>query len=294
MDLNDIVVFTRVVQTGSFTAASHALDMTKSSVSRKVSELEDRVGARLLQRSTRKLGLTDIGRAYYQHCARIVSEMEEADLAVSRMQESPRGLLRVSVPLAFGKLGNILSELLKKNPELQLEIVATDRRVDLIEEGFDLALRAGPLEDSTLIARQIGAVKRPLVAAPSYLKKHGAPKTPADLEKHACLVFSAAQWTLRTPGKSVTVNPPSRLVVNDFDILREAAKSGLGIASVPEHLVRDDLSRKRLRRILSAWCTAETPLYAVYPSARHLSPKVNSFIEAISKNFATIFSRSDP
>ena len=290
MDLNDIVVFTRVVQTGSFTAASHALDMTKSSVSRKVSELEDRVGARLLQRSTRKLGLTDIGRAYYDHCARIVSELEEADLAVSRMQQEPRGLLRVTVPLAFGQLGKILSELLKRHPELQLEVVATDRRVDLIEEGFDVALRAGTLEDSTLIARPIGAIKRPLVAAPSYLRKNGIPKTPADLEKHECLQFSAAQWTLKAPNKSVTVSTPSRLVVNDFDILHQAALTGLGIASLPEHLVEDDLAKKRLKRVLSAWCTADTPMHAVYPSARHLSPKVSRFLDAISKNFATIFS----
>ncbi|MDB4968823.1 MAG: Transcriptional regulator, LysR family [Myxococcales bacterium] len=296
MDLNDILVFTRVVQSGSFTAAARALDLTKSSISRKVSELEDRLGARLLQRTTRKLSLTDVGRAYYENCARIVAELEEADLAVGRMQSSARGVLRITVPLAFGAFGAIVAEFSKRYPEVQVEIVATDRQVDLVEEGFDLAIRAGALADSTLIARPLGQVRRLLVASPAYLKKSGQPKAPADLEKHACLVFAAApspaRWTLRRDGKSVKVSTPARLVVNDFELLREAARSGLGIATLPEYLCKEDFARGRLRAVLPAWCTEETPIHAVYPTTRHLSPKVIAFVDVVRARFSLLTRRA--
>ena len=153
MDLNELLVFTRVVQSGSFTAAAKQLDMPKSSVSRKVSELKDRIGARLLQRTTRQLGLTDAGRIYFEYSARIVAQIEEADQAVNRMQSTPRGLLRVTAPLSFAMLGPIVAEFLERYGDVQVELMCTDRAVDLIEEGFDLAIRAGKLEDSTLVAR---------------------------------------------------------------------------------------------------------------------------------------------
>jgi DNA-binding transcriptional LysR family regulator len=294
MDLNEILVFTRVVQSGSFTAAAQQLGLTKSSVSRKVSELEDRIGARLLQRTTRKLSLTDVGRAYYEHCARIVAEVEEADLAVSRMQATPRGLLRVTVPLAFGLLGSVVAEFLKRYPEVRVEIVATDRQVNLVEEGFDLAVRTGALADSTLIARPLGSVRRMLVASPAYLKRHGHPRAPEDLRQHECLVFAAspapANWTLKWQGKAVDVTAPARLAVNDFDLLREAARSGLGIASLPEFLCTEDIARGRLRAVLPKWCTEETPVHALYPSSRHLTPKVITFVELVRERFSA-FSR---
>jgi DNA-binding transcriptional LysR family regulator len=282
MDLNDILVFTRVVQSGSFTAAARALGTTKSSVSRKVSELEDRLGARLLQRTTRKLSLTDVGQAYYDDCARIIGELEEADLAVGRMQAAPRGTLRISVPLAFSFVGAAVTDFLQRNAEVRVEIVATDRRVDLVDEGFDLAIRAGTLADSSLIARPLGRSRRLLAASPRYLSR-GAPRAPMDLEKHACLAFAAApspvRWTLRAEDKSVTVRAPARLAANDFEILREAARAGLGIATLPEHLCVDDFAHGRLRPVLPRWCTEETPIHAVYASARHLSPKVIAFID---------------
>jgi DNA-binding transcriptional LysR family regulator len=291
-DLNDVLVFTRVVQSGSFTGAARALDTTKSSVSRKVTELEDRLGARLLQRTTRKLSLTDVGRAYYESCARIIAELEAADLAVGRTQSAPRGLLRVTVPLSFSLFGGIVAEFLARHPDVQVEIVATDRQVDLVEEGFDLAIRAGVLADSTLIARPLGSIRRLLVAAPGYLKQHGQPKVPADLEKHACLVFAAApapvQWTLRSQGRAVKVAAHARLAGNDFELLREAARTGLGIASLPEYLCTDDFARGRLRPVLGKWCTDVTPVHAVYPTTRHLSPKVITFVELVRSWFSVL------
>jgi DNA-binding transcriptional LysR family regulator len=287
MDLNEIMVFARVVQAGSFSGAARLLDMPKSTVSRKVSELEDRVGARLIHRTTRKLGLTDAGRIYYQHGARIVAEMEEADEAVGRMQAAPRGLLRVTAPLGFDMLGPIVAELLRHNPEVQVELVCTDRRVDLVEEGFDVAIRAGALGDSSLVARSLGVLKRVLVAAPGYCKRRGTPRQPADLARHACLVFGAGVapdvWTLKAGTDEAVVRVVPRLTVNDFEIMHDAARAALGIAAMPEFLCADDLAAGRLRRVLPEWSSADAPLHALYPTARHLSPKVAAFIDLLRR-----------
>jgi DNA-binding transcriptional LysR family regulator len=283
MDLNEIIVFAKVVQTGSFTGASRELEMPKSTVSRKVSELEERLGARLLQRTTRKLSLTDVGQTFYRHAARVVAELEEAELAVGRMQEAPRGLLRVTVPLNFGYLGSIVASFLKGYPEVDVELVCADRIVDLVDEGFDLALRAGPLADSTLIARSLGRLESFAVASPAFLAKNGTPKRPQDLARFDCVVFGAGPdrttWRLHRGGKTTAVQVDARLVVNDFDILFEAALAGLGIAVLPIFRCAEALRAKKLRRVLPEWCSAETPLHAVYPSTRHLSPKVKAFVD---------------
>jgi DNA-binding transcriptional LysR family regulator len=290
MDLNELLVFTRVVQAGSFTAAARQLDMPKSSVSRKVSELEDRIGARLLQRTTRQLGLTDAGRIYFEHSARIVAQIEEADQAVNRLQATPRGLLRVTAPLSFAMLGPIVAEFLEQYPDVQVELMCTDRAVDLIEEGFDLAIRAGKLEDSTLVARHLGALKRVLVAAPGYCKRHGTPRTPADLAQHACITFGAGAtpsvWTLYDDDKPVEVRVTSRLVVNDFDMMGDAARAALGIAYMPEYVCAHDLAAGRLRHVLPRWCSAVAPVQALYPTARHLSPKVVAFLDLVRERFS--------
>ena len=285
MDLNEILVFTRVVQSGSFTAAARTLEMPKSSVSRKVAELEDRVGARLIQRTTRKLALTDAGRIYYEHGARIVAQLEEADQAVSQMQAAPRGLLRITAPLSFSSLGPVVAEFLKQHADVRIDLVCTDRRVDLVEEGFDLAVRAGPLEDSTLVVRNLGAIKWVLVAAPSYCKKHGTPRTPADLAGHACISFGAVSspsvWTLYSNGKKVEARISPRFTVNDFDMMSDSARAGIGIAWMPRSFCADDLRAGRLKQVLPDWCSAEAPVQVVYPTARHLSPKVAAFIELL-------------
>jgi DNA-binding transcriptional LysR family regulator len=286
-DLNEIVVFARVAQAGSFSAAARALDMPKSTVSRKVAELEERIGARLIQRTTRKLSLTDAGRIYFAHAARIVGEIEAAAEALGRVQTEPRGPLRVTAPLAFRMLGPIVATYLVHHHEVQVELVCTDRRVDLVEEGFDLAIRAGALDDSSLVARRLGQFKRVLVAAPGYCKQHGTPRAPADLAKHTCLTFGGgarpAEWTLFSDGKKATVRVASRLTVNDFDILRAAAHAGLGIAALPDFTCADDVEAGRLRRVLPDWHAAATPVHALYPTARHLSPKVTRFMEVLQE-----------
>ncbi|MCI0570521.1 MAG: LysR family transcriptional regulator [Myxococcaceae bacterium] len=295
MDLNELLVFARVVQGGSFTAAARGLRMPKSTVSRKVAELEERVGAQLLQRTTRKLHLTEVGRAYYEHAARIVAEAEAAEQAVSRMQAAPQGLLRVTVPLNFSILGPIAAEFLKRYPEVQLEVVCTDRNVDLLAEGFDLAVRAGPLADSTsLIARRLGSIDRVVVAAPGYIQGREAPRAPADLVKHDCLVFGAGRelnvWTLRSGSRSASVTVRARFVVNDFDMLHEAALVGSGVALLDTAACTSDIAAGRLQRLLPEWGSPGTPVHAVYPSARHLPPKVTAFLDFLRKRWKTAFS----
>lgn len=284
-DLNEMLIFTRVVQSGSFTAAAQLLDMPKSSVSRKISDLEDRLGARLLQRTTRKLGLTDVGRIYYDRCARIVGEIEEADQAVGNMQAAPCGPLRITAPLSFSLLGPIVGEYLKRYPSVQVELVCTDRRVDLVNEGFDLAIRAGQLDDSSLVARHLGAIERVVIASPAYLKQHGSPRQPTDLQQRACIAFGAISahslWTLNNGDKQVEVRITPRLTVNDLELVCEAARAGIGIALIPRFICTDDLRTGKLKQILRDWRSNTTPLHAVYPTTRHLSPKVLSFVELL-------------
>lgn len=283
MDLNEMLIFTRVVQAQSFTAGARRLGMPKSSVSRKVASLEDRLGARLLQRTTRKLVLTDVGRIYYERCARIIGEIEEADQAASSMQEAPCGTLRVTAPLAFTMLGPIVAEFLMLYPNVQVELVCTDRLVSLIDEGFDVAIRAGQLADSSLLARSLGAIERVLVASPEYLKQKGIPVAPMELASHTCITFGARTvpsiWALYAADRQAEVRVSPRLAVNDLELMREAACSGIGIAWMPKYICAKELRSGRLHQILPDWCSAAVPVHAIYPSARHLSPKVLAFVE---------------
>jgi len=283
MDLNEMLVFARVVQAGSFTTAAAELGMPKSTVSRKVSELEERLKSRLLQRTTRTLSLTDVGRTYYDYCARIVAEIEDAERAVSRLQETPRGLLRVTAPVNFAFLGTIVSDYLKRYPEVRIDLFCTTRTVDLVEERFDLGIRAGTLADSTMIARSLGSARWFLVATPGYLKKRGRPRSPEDLKKHDCLLFGAgfdgAGVRLENADGSVQVALSPRLLVTDMDVLYAVATAGLGIALLPGFRSVEELRAGRLERVLTDWNAPSTPVHVVYPSTRHLSPKVKSFVD---------------
>lgn len=289
MDLNELLVFARVVQAGSFTVAARALRMPKSTVSRKVSELEERVGAQLLQRTTRKLHLTEVGRAYYAHCERIVQEAEAAEQEVTRMQAGPHGLLRVTTPLSVSFLAPLVAGFMERYPDVQVELLCTDRAVDLVEEGMDLAVRAGKLPDSSLMARRLGDIERVVVASPAYLEAKGAPRTPADLAKHDCLLFGTALeghvWTLHAGGRSVEVKVSGRLVVNEPDMLHALTVSGSGVALMPGLHCVDDLDTGSLRRVLPDWSSAGAPVHAVYLPTRHHVPKVMAFVEHLREHW---------
>jgi DNA-binding transcriptional LysR family regulator len=283
MDLNEILVFTRVVQAGSFIAASARLGIPKSTVSRKVADLEQRLNARLLQRTTRKLSLTDAGRAYFDQCARIVSEIEDAERTVTSLQNTPRGPLRVTAGPNVAWLGPIIGEYLKRYPEVRVELVSTARAVDLVEERFDLGIRAGTLADSTLVARSLGRVRWFLVATPTYLKKHGRPRTPEDLQKHDFLFFGAGLDgvgpRLEKDGRTVQLALSPRMTASDMDLLRAVVMTGVGIGALPAFQCVEDLRAQRVLRVLPDWSAPSVPIHAVYPSTHHLSPKVKTFLD---------------
>ena len=290
MDVNEMVVFARVVQAGSFTTAAAKLGMPKSTVSRKVSELEERLKSRLLHRTTRKLSLTDAGRTYYDYCARIAAEIEDADRAVSRLQETPRGLLRVTAPVNVEFLGPIIAGFLKRYPEIRLELLCTARAVDLVEESFDVAIRAGALADSTLIARTLGSAPWHLVATPGYLKKRGRPRSPEDLKKHDCLLFGGGrnpvELRLENGDVSVQLALFARMIVSDMAILQAVAAAGLGIAILPAMRSVQELRTGRLKRVLPEWNPPSTPVHVVYPSSRHLSPIVKTFVDHLQERMS--------
>lgn len=290
MDVNEMVVFARVVQAGSFTTAAAKLGMAKSTVSRKVSELEERLKSRLLQRTTRKLSLTEAGRTYYDYCARIAAEIEDAERAVSRLQETPRGLLRVTAPVNAEFLGPIVADFLKRYPEIRLELLCTTRAVDLVEESFDVAIRAGALADSMLIARTLGNAPWHLVATPGYLKKHGRPRSPEDLKKHDCLLFGGGrnpvELRLENGDVSVQLALFARMIVSDMAILQTVANAGLGIAILPAMRSVQELRTGRLKRVLPEWNPPSTPVHVVYPSSRHLSPIVKTFLDHLQERMS--------
>ena len=283
MDLNEIMVFTRVVQAGSFVAASAELGIPKSTVSRKVAELEKRLNARLLQRTTRKLSLTDVGRTYFDQCARIVSEIEDAERMVTSLQSTPRGPLRVTAGPNSAFLAPIISDYLKRYPEVRIELVSTTRAVDLVEERFDLGIRAGTLADSTLVARLLGRVGWFLVASAAYLKKRGRPRTPEDLREHDFLFFGRGLEgvgpRLEKDGRTVQLALSPRMAGSDMEVLHTVAIAGVGIALLPAFLSVNDLRARRLERVLPDWTAPSVPVHAVYPSTRHLSPKVKTFLD---------------
>lgn len=285
--LDQIVIFLRVVEAGSLSEAARRMDVPKSTVSRKVSELEARVGGRLLQRTTRKLGLTDAGRVLYERVAPAMNEIEEAETAVAGLHGSPRGVLRIAAPVSISALGPIIAEFLVRHPHVEVEMVCSDRLVDLVEDRFDVAIRAGVLTDSTLVARSLGKAKSVLVASPAYCKRHGVPKTPADVATHACVAFGGGTaphvWSLESAGKQVDVRIRPRLTVNDMEIVREAAIAGVGIGWLPQLICAADLRKRRLVHVLVDWCSQEIPVHALYPTRRQLSPKVIAFVDLLAQ-----------
>lgn len=290
-DLERMAIFARVVEDKSFSAAARHLNLSKSLVSKQVTQLEKSVGARLLNRTTRALSLTEAGAAFYEHCARIVEELEEAKLAVGRLHSEPRGLLRISVPVAFGRLhiATVLPEFLAAYPDLKIDMVTTDRFVDLAEEGYDVVIRIADQLAPTLVARKLAPVHRKMVATPDYFSRHGVPKTPEDLERHNCLTYTYFNpqdpWRLRGPDGDISVRASGNLRVNDDDALAEAVLRGLGLALLPTFIIGKELQAGRLESVLSQYIPLERHIYAVYLANRHVSAKVRAFIDYLLKRF---------
>lgn len=288
----DLQAFVAVVETGSFTAAADRLDMAKSAVSRRVAALEERLGVQLLRRTTRVLNLTDTGTSFYAHSARILADLEEAEAAVQQEHGELRGTLRVALPLSFGvrHMCKPIAAFSKLHPKLRFDLNLNDRRIDLLEEGVDLALRIGHLGDSSLVARRLFDIHTVVCASPHYLKTHGTPQTPGELAEHACLVYSnlpdPGTWSWQDDAgeqQEVKVNVMMRASSGDF--LANAAAHGLGIVKQPSFLASESIRRGNLVPILTDYQWPVTPAYAVYPPTRHLSYRVRAFIDFLVERF---------
>lgn len=294
--LSDIAVFVRVVEAGSFTAAAEQLGLSQSAVSKCVTRLETHLGTRLLNRSTRKFSLTEAGSALHARGRRALDELEQAELEVARLQTEPRGVLRVNAPMSFGilHLAPALAKFLNHYPALTVDLQLDDRIVDLVEEGFDCAIRIKALTDSALVARKLAPCRMAVCASPDYLKRRGTPTTPDALRDHACLVYTYRddpnEWVFRGPdNRELKVAVGGRLRCNNGLIHRDAALAGLGILVTPTFYVGDELRSGRLQTILTDYTPIPEPsLYVVYPERRHLSPKVRAFVDFLAARFGPV------
>ena len=296
-DLNELAVFTYVVEHGGFTAAAEATQLPKSNISRRIASLEERLGVRLLERTTRKVHVTEIGDIYYRHCRRMLDEADDADLYVEQAMEIPRGTLRVSATVYVGQhlLAPMAAEFISQYPEVQFELIWTNRLIDVIDEGFDLTIRIGALQDSSLVARRLGQWRLFLYASAEYLKARGTPQNPEDLQDHDCLVMSdmraSNQWMLSKGGITEQVVLTPRASVNDFDTLRRMVADGGGIAILPNYMHFGDY-HSRLVRVLDDWTGRLTELHAIFPSHRGATPKVRAFLDFLIVRLAHRFGDS--
>lgn len=291
----DLQAFVAVVEAGTFTAAADRLGLAKSAVSRRVSALEERLGVQLLRRTTRVLNLTDTGHSFYEHSARILADLDEAEAAVQQEHGELRGTLRVAMPLSFGvrHLCKPIAVFGKRHPNLKFDLDLNDRHIDLMEEGIDVAIRIAQLRDSTLIARKLFETRTVIAASPHYLKTHGTPQSPEELRDHDCLVYSNLAnpgrwvWTDESGKKhAVEVKPAMRATSGDF--LTNAAAHGLGIVMQPTFLAAEAVRRGNLVPILAGYEWPTTPAYAVYPPTRHLSYRVRAFIDFLVERFSGV------
>ncbi|MFQ2223909.1 LysR family transcriptional regulator [Aeromonas enteropelogenes] len=282
VELELMGLFATVVEQGSFTRAAELLGMPKSSVSQKISRLESQLGVRLLQRTTRRLSLTPQGEIYVEHCRGLLTLARSANLAMARLRSAPAGRVRITAPEATGTLllGPILAEFRALYPEVVLELTLSDEQLDLVGEGYDLALRAAPLKDSCLICRRIGEVARYLVASPGYLARHGMPQRLAELAHHVCLVHTALPvWPLQEGGW----RPQGACASNSLLALRELALHDGGIALLPQHVCESGLASGKLQKILPMIPIPTNPFYLIYPSREHLAPALRSLMDFVAE-----------
>lgn len=286
-------LFVRIVDSGSFSAVARELGMIQPTVSKQMTALEDKLGVRLLNRTTRRLSLTEAGREYYERCQRILDEVQEMETEVTGLQNRPTGTLRVNTPVAFGNVHMLpLVLAFRRNyPGVAIDLSLDDRFVDLVQEGIDVAIRFGKLGDSQLVARHVGSSARVCVASPEYLAAHGTPKMPSDLRNHKCITYTylfSNEWPFDGPGGSQSIKVHGDFRANSGMTIRAAALEGAGIASVPAFLIREDIETGRLIQLLSQFAPEPIGISAVYPSARLLSRKVKLFVDFLQQEFLKI------
>lgn len=292
---DDMTVFVRAVEVGSFSGAAQRLGIAKSIVSRRILSLESRLGTSMFHRSTRRLSLTETGLAYYERARRILADVAEAEDVASQLQGELKGRLKVAAPMSFGyrHLSAVVMDFLRAHPQVDIELDLNDRRVDLISEGFDIAVRIGSLADSSIISRTLAPCRHVVCASPAYLATHGKPQTPAELasESHVCLAYNnrprADQWRFLVDGVWTDVPVKARHIhSNNGDILCEAAIAGLGTIVLPTFIVNEAVATGALEVLLAGYEVASPSIFVVWPPSRHVSGKVRAFVDLLAKRFA--------
>ncbi|WP_072390035.1 LysR family transcriptional regulator [Hyphomicrobium sp. CS1GBMeth3] len=284
-------VLTKVVSTGSFAEAARRLGVTRSAISKAITQLEQELGARLLDRTTRRVTPTEAGLAYYERCLAILAQIAETEAQISRLHDEPKGLLKVNAPMSFGTLylGQAVADFMDRYRELRVELILTDRMIDPLEEGVDVTVRIGAMVDSSLIARRISTARVLLVAGPEYIARHGAPEVPADLATHKCLHYghstTVPRWQLTEDGAPFSVPIAACLCSNNGDTLRDAALKGIGIARLPSFIVGADIAAGRLVSVLEKYPAQDLTIHALYAPNRFLAAKSRVFIDFLVERF---------
>ncbi len=293
--LEDMEIFVRVMDAGSISGAAERLGIAKSAVSRRIADLEERLGAQLFRRTTRRLNPTEAARQFYARALHLLADADEAEQAVADSQRTLRGRLRVAVPLSFGllQLAPAIEDFGKRHPQVSFDLDFNDRQVDLVAAGFDVALRIAELSDSTLMARRLAPIRMVTCASPDYLAAHGEPALPADLAQHRCLTYSLAadpeSWVfVGSDGRRVKVRVPSVMQANNGDFLVQAAIAGCGITRQPSFIAYEAIRAGRLVPLLCDFRGPDISAYAVYPHTRHLSQRVRSFVDYLVERFAGV------
>ena len=285
-------VLVKVVASGSFAEAARRLGVTRSAISKAITQLEQELGARLLDRTTRRVVPTEAGLAYYERCLAILAQISETEAQISRLHDEPKGVLKINAPMSFGTLylGAAIAEFMDRYRDLKVELTLTDRMIDPLEEGVDVTVRIGAMMDSSLIARRISTVRVLLVASPDYLARHGTPKVPTDLATHKCLHYghstTVPRWQLTEDGAAISVPVTACLSSNNGDTLRDAAVKGIGIARLPSFLVGSDLAAGRLVCLLPSYRPQDVTIHALYAPNRFLAAKSRVFIDFLVERFS--------
>jgi DNA-binding transcriptional LysR family regulator len=292
--LAGLQAFVKVVESGSFSEAGRALRLSRSAISKYVGDLENDLGVQLLNRTTRHVSPTENGQAYFERVVGILAELDAADQAVTHLQDSPRGLLRVNAPMSFGtlQLGPAIAAFMERYPELRIQLALSDQHVDPVQDGLDVTLRIADLESSSLIARKIMPIDRVVCGSPGYFDRHGVPAHPADLRDHTCLTYgylsTGNQWKLTGLDGDHWIAPPWTLCVNNAEVLRDTAIQGRGIALLPTFIAADALRVGTLQTCLADFHAPPLTLYAIYPPTRHLAVKIRLFIDFLVDRFGSM------
>lgn len=286
--LEGITEFVTVAETRSFTTAGKRLDISTAQVSRQINQLENRLKTKLFYRTTRKVSMTEEGGIYYQHCRQILNNLEEAERAISNRQENPQGLIKITAPVAYGEqyVMPVVLDYMALYPQIEIICDLTNHTLDLVQEGYDLAIRLGHLKDSSMIARQLSTRKQFVCAAPAYLERHGPPHTLSELSQHNCLTGNTPNWRFMENNRHRMIKVSGNLTCMSGHILTEAAKRGMGLIQLPGYYVNSALQSGELTVLLEPFCEPKEGIWALYPHNRQLSPKIRILVDLLSEKLS--------